>query len=124
VPRVEFACCRVGCDGDMTTARPGRATLRPLLEPGVRTCHQLVHLHGMGNRHHMRRSGRVHVPGSRHVVRLASWSEMEISHANKLLVVQGGDLSCDANTGRTRRRLVVQGGDWSDMVVTSWRGFL
>jgi hypothetical protein len=93
VPQVEFACCRVGWDDDMMAAQPGRAALRLLSEPGARACRQLVRLHGMSNRRPTHHSGRVHVSGSCHVVRLVSWSEMESAHANKLLVVRGGDWS-------------------------------
>jgi hypothetical protein len=47
-----------------------------------------------------RRGGGVHVPGSRHVVQLAPWSEAETARANEQLVVRGGDLSCEAETCR------------------------
>jgi hypothetical protein len=94
-------------------AWPGRAVLRLLSEPDARASRQLVHLHGMGNWLPTCRSGRVHVPGSRHMVQLASWSETESARANELLVVRRGDWSCDAETYRARRRLVVRGGDWS-----------
>jgi hypothetical protein len=109
VPRVEFACCRVGCDSDMTAARPGRVALRLLSQLGAHVCRQLVRLHGMGNRRPMRHSGRVHVSGSCHMVQLASWSEMESARANELLVVRGGDWSEGlplVGTGRRSSQLV------------------
>jgi hypothetical protein len=59
-----------------------------------------------GNRDPTRRSGRIHVSGSRHVVRLASWSEAETARANEQLVVRGEDLLCETETCRARQRLV------------------
>jgi hypothetical protein len=38
----------------------------------------------------------------------------ESAHANELLIVRGGDWSCEAKTGRARQRLVVRGGDFSE----------
>jgi hypothetical protein len=89
VPRVEFACCRVGRDGDLMAARLNRAALRLLSGPAAHTGCQLVHLHGMGNRTPppTGRGGSVHMPGSRHVVRLVPWLEEETARANKQLVV-------------------------------------
>jgi hypothetical protein len=49
VPRAEFACCRVGDDGDLTAAQLGRAALRLLSGPAACAGRQLVYLHGMGN---------------------------------------------------------------------------
>jgi hypothetical protein len=72
MPRAELACCMVGCDGELMAARSGRAALRPMSEPDARACRQLVRLHGMGDWCPTRRSRRVHVPWSRHVVRFAS----------------------------------------------------
>jgi hypothetical protein len=102
VPRVELACCRVGRDDDLMVARLSRAALRLLLWLAARAGRQLVHLHGVGNRPPppTRRGGGVHVPGSRHVVQLAPWSEAETARANEQLVVRGGDLSCEAETCR------------------------
>jgi hypothetical protein len=93
VPRVEFECCRVERDDDLMAARPNRAALRLLSGPAARAGCQLVRLRGMGNQPSTRRSESVHVPRSRHVVQLASWSEAETARANEQLVVQGGDLS-------------------------------
>jgi hypothetical protein len=95
-------------------ARLSKAALRLLSELNVRVCRQLVCLHGMGNRRPTRCSGRVHVMRLCHVVRDASWSETESARANELVVVRGGDLSCEAETSLARRRLVVRGGDWSE----------
>jgi hypothetical protein len=100
VPQVEFACCRVGYDDDLMVARSSRAALRLLSELDAHACHQLVRLHGVGNQDPTRRSRRIHVLGSRHVARLASWSEAETARANEQLVVQGRDLSCEAETSR------------------------
>jgi hypothetical protein len=93
VPRVEFTCCRAGRDGDLMAARLIRAALRLLSGPVARAGCQLVRLHGMGNQCPTRRSGRVHVPGACHVVRLVSWLETESARANEQLVMRGIDLS-------------------------------
>jgi hypothetical protein len=82
--------------------RPGRAAFRLLLEPDTRARRQLVHLHGMGKQHPTCCSRRVHVSGSRHVVRLVSWSKTESARAKELLVVRDGDLSCEASSSRER----------------------
>jgi hypothetical protein len=105
---------RFRCDSELMATRQGRAALRLLSEPHARACCQLVRLHSMGNWRPTRRNRRVVVSGSRHVVRFASWSETESAHANDLLIVQGGDWSCEAKTGRARQRLVVRGGDFSE----------
>jgi hypothetical protein len=77
--------------------------LRLLSGPAAHAGRQLVCLHGMGNC--PTRCGRgVRAPGSHHVVRFA-WSEAETTCANELLVVQGGDSSCEAEACRARRRL-------------------
>jgi hypothetical protein len=81
-------------------ARLSRAALRLMSGPAALVGCQLVRLHGMGNRPPTRRGVRVHVLGSRHVVRFAPWSEAETACANKQLVVQGRDLSCEAETYR------------------------
>jgi hypothetical protein len=36
VPRAELACCKVGDDGDVMVAQPGRAVLRLLSRPAAR----------------------------------------------------------------------------------------
>jgi Zn-dependent metalloprotease len=69
VPRVEFACCRVGLDGDLMVAQLSRAALRLLSRPAARAGRQLVHLHDIRNCSPTHRGGGVHTPGSRHVVR-------------------------------------------------------
>jgi hypothetical protein len=123
VPRVEFAYCRVGGDGDLTATQLSRAALRLLSGPTARAGRQLLWLHGMGNPPpHTRRGGGVRAPGSRHAVRFAPWSETETARANEQLVLRGGDLSCEAETRRARRRLVVRGGDSSEGVslVGNW----
>jgi hypothetical protein len=106
VPRAELACCRVRCDGEFMDVRLGKAALRLLSEPDACAHRQLVHLHGMGHWRPTHHSRRVHVSGSHHVVRFASWSETESARANELFVVRGGDLSCEAETGCARQRLV------------------
>jgi hypothetical protein len=116
VPRVELARCRVGCDDDLMAAWLNRAALMLLSGPTARVGCQLVRLYGMGNRRPTRRSGRVHVSGSRHVVRFASWSEAESARVNKQLVVRGGDLSCEAENGRRGFPLV---GNLSEKLSTS-----
>jgi hypothetical protein len=116
VPRAELACCRVECDGELMATRSGRAALRLLSELEAHVCRQLVHLHVIGNWCPTRRSGRVHVSASRHVVRFASWSETESARAHELLVVRGGDLSCEAETCQARRRLVGEGSSSRELV--------
>jgi hypothetical protein len=71
VPRAEFACCRVGYDGDLTAARLSIAALRLLSGSAACAGCQLARLHGMGNCRPTRRSGGVCAPGSRHVGWLA-----------------------------------------------------
>jgi hypothetical protein len=71
VPWAELACYRVGDDGDLTAAPPGRAALRLLSGPAAGVGCQLVHLHGVGNRSPTRRGRSAHAPGSHHVVWLA-----------------------------------------------------
>jgi hypothetical protein len=88
VPRVELACCRVGCDGELMTARPGRAALRLLSESGRPRVPPAGALAWHGEL-----ARRVHMLGARHVVRFVSWSETESARANELLVVRGGDWS-------------------------------
>jgi hypothetical protein len=69
-----------------------------------------------------RRGEDVCVSGSR----LVSWptpqSETGTARANELLVVRGGNLSCEAETWRARRRLIVRGGNYSEGVplVGNW----
>jgi hypothetical protein len=53
------------------------------------------------------RGGGVRASRPRHVVRFAPWSEAETACAGRRLVVRGGDLSCEAETRRARRKLVV-----------------
>jgi hypothetical protein len=89
VPQLELACCRVGCDGVLMVVQLCRAALRLLSELAARVCRQLVRLHGMGNWH--------------------------------ALV---GDCSCERAGCRARQRLVVQGGDLSCEAETCWRSFL
>jgi hypothetical protein len=124
VPRVEFECCRVSCDSELMAVRPGRVALRLLSGPAARAGRQLVRLHGTGNWCPTRRSGRVHVPGLRHVVRFASWSETESARASEMLVVRGRESSCEVKTRRVRWRLVVRGGDLSCEAETTRRGSL
>jgi hypothetical protein len=49
VPRLELACCRVGCDGVLMVARLSKDALRLLSELAARVCRQLVSLHGVGD---------------------------------------------------------------------------
>jgi hypothetical protein len=116
VPRVEFACCRVRGDGDLTVAQLSRAALRLLSGPAACTGRQLVCLHGMGHPPPPRRGGGVCVPGSRHVVRFVPWSETEIARANEQLFMRGGDLSCEIETCCARRRLVGGGSSSGELV--------
>jgi hypothetical protein len=67
VPRAEFACCRVGDDGDGMAVQLSRPALRPLSRPAACTGRQLVCLHGAGNRSPSRRGEDVRVSGSRRV---------------------------------------------------------
>jgi hypothetical protein len=101
VPRVEFACCRVGRDGDLMAARLNEPHLRLLSGLAARACRKRVRLHGMGNWPSTCRSESVYMPGSRHVVWLMPWSQAETARASEQLVVRGGDLSCEAETCRS-----------------------
>jgi hypothetical protein len=121
VPRVEFACGRVGDDGDLTAAQPDRAALRLLPGLAAGAGRQLVYLHGMGNRSPTRRGRGVHATGSRHVVWLAPKSEAEAARANVQLVVRGRELSCEVEI---RRRGVPLVGNWSEKLPTSREQFV
>jgi hypothetical protein len=85
------------------------ATFRPLSEPAIRACRQLVCLHDMGNWHPTRRSGGVRASVWCHVAWTASRSETETARSNEQ-VVGGKDLSCEGETCRVKlslsRRLV------------------
>jgi hypothetical protein len=109
VPRVEFACCRVGGDGDLTVAQLSRAALRLL--SGLVACmgHQLVCLHGMGNQPPLCRGG-----GAR----------AGIVQRGTCALVGGEDCSCERAACRARRRLVVRDRDLSCEAETRRRGFL
>jgi hypothetical protein len=109
VPRVESLCCKVRCDDDLKAACLNRAVSRLLSGPTAHACCELVRLHGMRNRCPTHHSGRVHVPGSHHVVRFASWSRRRV-------LVRTSNLSREAETCRATQRLVVRGGDWSEGV--------
>jgi hypothetical protein len=64
VPRVKFACCRVGDDGDLTAVQLSRAALRLLSGPAAYAGRHLVYLHGTPTR----RGIDVLAPGLLHVV--------------------------------------------------------
>jgi hypothetical protein len=100
VPRAKLACGRVGDDGDGMAVQPGR--------PGGG-------VHVLGS---MRRGGCVHVPGSRCV-------SLPTPQSESGELVRGRVFSCEAETGRARRRLV-RGGDWSEGVplVGNWSEML
>jgi hypothetical protein len=111
VPRAEFACCRVGDDGDLTAAQLSRTALRLLSGPAADAGRQLVCLHGMGNRP-PRVVAEVFTRRDR-----ATWSgSREAARANEQLVVQGGDSSCEAERDRARRRLVRGGSSNGELV--------
>jgi hypothetical protein len=96
---VEFACCWVGCDGDLMVAQLSRAALRLCRgQLPARAASRCVYM--AWRTAPTRRGGGVHAPGSRHVVRLVPWSGAETARARWRLVVRGGDLSCEAETCR------------------------
>jgi hypothetical protein len=111
VPRAQLACGSVGDDGDGMVVQPGRPALRLLSGPAVCMGRQMVRLHGAGNRSPTRRGGGVRATchGPR-----PSRSRGELT--------RGGDLSCEAESCRARRRLVggvPLVGNWSEMLPTS-----
>jgi hypothetical protein len=130
VPREEFACCRVRCDGDLMTAQLSRAALRPVSGPAARVDHQLVYLHGMGNqpppsvvaevftcRNCTTWCGLCLGRRRRLLVRMSNLScGVETCHLRRRLVVRGADLSCEAETCRARRRLVGGGSSCGELV--------
>jgi hypothetical protein len=75
-----------------------RPTLRLLSGPAARTSHQLVCLHGAGNRSPTHRGEDIRVSGSRHVSWPTSQLESGTARVNERLVVRDGDLSCEAET--------------------------
>jgi hypothetical protein len=54
--------------------------------------------------------------GLHHMVRFVPWSEAETTCANEQLIVRGGELSCEAETCRVRRRLVEGGSSSGELV--------
>jgi hypothetical protein len=109
VPRVEFACRRVRCDGDLMAALPCRASLRLLSESDALRAASWCACMAWGIGVPRVITEEFTCQGSHHVVQFVPWSEEETTHANEQLVMQGGDLSCEAETCRARWRLV--GGD-------------
>jgi hypothetical protein len=111
VPRVEFACCRVRGDGDLTVAQLSRAALRLLSGPAACTGRQLVCLHGMG-----------HPPPP------ASWGRClraGIAPRGTVCALVGdGDCSCERAAFHARRRLIVRDRDLLCEAETRRRGFL
>jgi hypothetical protein len=124
VPRAELACCIVRDGGDVTAAQPSRAVLRLLSGPAACSGRQLVCLHGAGNRPPTRRGEDVCVSGSRRVSWPTPQSKTETARANKRLVVRGGDLLCEAETCRARRRLLEGGPSSGELVgdAPNWSG--
>jgi hypothetical protein len=101
VPRAELACGRVGVDGDVMAAQPVKPALRPLLERVACMAASCCTCTTWGI-----------VPPRASVVALVLcvWAHVPVGAG---LLVRGGDLSCEAETCHTRRRLVVRGGDLS-----------
>jgi hypothetical protein len=93
VPRAELACGRVGDDGDVMAAQPVRPALRLLSGAGHLHGHQLLYLHGVKNHSSTRVGG-----GARSVRLGPCASRGQTCRARRRLVVQGGDLSCEAET--------------------------
>jgi hypothetical protein len=109
VPRVEFACCRVRCDGDLMVAWLNRAALRLLSGPAARTGCQLVHLHGIGNLP-------PHIVAEVFTCRdRATWYGLHPGRRQRVLM-RMSSLSCEAETCRARRRLVEGGSSSRELV--------
>jgi hypothetical protein len=112
VPRAEFACGRVGDDGDVIAAQLVRPALRLL--SGRAACMAANYCICMMWRF---------VPPYASVVVLMSyvWAHTLVGTG---LVVRGEVLSCEAETCRVRRRLVMGVplvGNWSEMQPTGRR---
>jgi hypothetical protein len=112
VPRDEFACGRVGDDGDVMVAQLVRPALRLL--SGRAVCMAASCCTYMMWRF---------VPPHVSVVVLTPciWAHTPVGTG---LLVRGGDLSCEAETCRAKRRLVVGVplvGNWSEMQPTGQR---
>jgi hypothetical protein len=101
VPRAELACGRVGDDDNVMAAQQVRPALRLL--SGRATCMAASCCTCMAWRF---------VPPHASVMVLATcvWAHKPVGAGP---IVRGGDLSCDVETSRARRRLLVQGGDLS-----------
>jgi hypothetical protein len=115
VPRVEFACYRVGGEGDLMAAQLSRAAIRLLPGPAARAGRQLGCLHGMGNR------------PPRVVLEVFARRDRAMRYGLRLgrrrrLLVRTSNSSCKAGTRRARRRLI-EGvplvGNWSEKLPTS-----
>jgi hypothetical protein len=115
VPLAWLACGSVGGDGDGMVVQLSKPALRLLSGPAACMGSQLVRLDGAGIGP-PRVVVEAFVPQDRatcHDPRCSrSWGEL----------ARGGDLSCETETYRARRRLVGGGpssGNWSEMLPTS-----
>jgi hypothetical protein len=109
VPRLEFVCCRIRDDGDLTAAQLSRATLRLLSGPAARAGRQLVRLHGMG-------TGPPRIVAEA-LARLdrTTWYGLRLGRRRRLLV-RTSSLSCEAETCRAKQRLIVGGSSNGELV--------
>jgi hypothetical protein len=101
VPRAELACSRVGDDGDVMAAQPVKLALRLLV--GRATCMAASYCTCMTWRF---------VPPLALVAVLVPCVRARTPVGTGLLM-RGGDLSCEAESSRVRRRVLVRGGDLS-----------
>jgi hypothetical protein len=102
----------------------GQTSIKALFGASFLHDRQLVYLHGAGNRSPTHFGGGACAPGSRCVSWRTHQLEQGRARARRRLVVRGGDLSCEVETCRVRRRLV-RGiplvGNWSKMLPTGRR---
>jgi hypothetical protein len=105
VPRAKFVCGRVGHDANGMAAQPGRPALRLLSKPTAFMAANWCICMARGVIPPTRHGKGARASGSRRV----SWP----THGVGGELVRGGDLLCEAETCRARRRLVVRDGDLS-----------
>jgi hypothetical protein len=100
VSRAELACGKVGDDGDVMAVQPVRPALRLLAGRAVSCCSRMTW-----------RFAPLHMSVTMLVPCVRAHAPVGTG-----LLVRGGDLSCEAETCRARRRLVVGGSSSGKLV--------